>query len=107
MVEGWPQPLRTPADAILFATARELLTNVAKHAHASHVEVALTRADGIARLVVTDDGTGIDPDAVDRSLALGHIGLASRRVRLESMGGSLVLRSADPTGTQAVAEVPV
>ena len=106
-VEQWPAGLRTSADAILFATARELLTNVTKHAGATRTDVTLTRADGVARLVVADDGTGIDADTAERRLAEGHIGLASRRVRLESTGGSLRLSPRSPTGTEAVAEVPI
>jgi len=106
-IRSWPRDTRTTADELLFATARELLTNVVKHARASTVEVSLTLADGVARLVVADDGVGIDPDGAVRRLGEGHIGLASRRIRLESAGGSLRLSARVPTGTEAVAQVPV
>jgi two-component system NarL family sensor kinase len=106
-VTGWPDDLRTTADELLFGTARELLSNVAKHARASSAEVELTRADGVARLVVADDGIGIAADDAARRLAEGHIGLASRRIRLESAGGSLRVLPVAPHGTRAVAELPV
>ena len=106
-VTGWPADLRTSVDPILFATARELLTNVAKHAHATRVDVELSREGDVARLVVADDGIGLAADVAERRLAEGHIGLASRRIRLESLGGSLRLSAGTPSGTRAVAEVRI
>jgi two-component system, NarL family, sensor kinase len=104
---GWPADLRTPVDPLLFATARELLSNVVKHAAAGHVEVTAELDDGTARLVVLDDGTGIDETVLAQRLADGHIGLASRRVRLEAAGGALRVQAREPHGTVAVAELPV
>ena len=106
-VRGWPRDERTSADGLLFATARELLTNVVKHAHASRVDVSLALSDGVARLVVADDGVGLDPAQAARRVGEGHIGLASRRIRLESEGGRLRLEPGDHGGTVAVAEVPL
>jgi two-component system, NarL family, sensor kinase len=104
---GWPADVRTSADPLLFATARELLTNVAKHAAAEHVELTAELADRIARLTVLDDGVGIDETVLAQRLAEGHIGLASRRVRLEAAGGMLRIQPRQPRGTVAVAELPV
>ena len=53
-----------------------------------------------------DDGRGIRPGAIEEQLAHGHMGLTSRRVRLEAAGGSLTLRSAEPSGPVAEVEVP-
>ena len=103
----WPADVRTPADPLLFATARELLTNVVKHAAAEHVEVTAELDNGTARLTVLDDGAGIDETVLAQRLAEGHIGLASRRVRLEAAGGALRVQSREPHGTVAVAELPV
>jgi two-component system NarL family sensor kinase len=105
-VRDWPDDLRTPADALLYRTARELLANVVKHAAAGSVTVALTRTGDRARLTVADDGRGIPDGAVRRSLQLGHIGLASHALRVEAAGGSLTLRPGRPGGTVAVADVP-
>jgi two-component system NarL family sensor kinase len=104
--EQWEESWRTSADALLLATARELLTNVVKHADARMVRVALSWRDGMARLRIADDGRGIRPGEVQQQLAHGHIGLTSRRVRLEAAGGSLTLRAAPPSGTDAEVEVP-
>ena len=104
--ESWGESWRTSADGLLLATARELLTNVVKHAGAHAVDIELSWRDGIARLRIADDGRGIPAGEVERQLALGHIGLTSRRVRLEAAGGSLLLHPGNPAGTVAEVEVP-
>ena len=60
-VTGWPDDLRTSADSLLYATARELLTNVVKHARASSVRVQLQRGGTTASLTVADDGRAPTP----------------------------------------------
>jgi two-component system NarL family sensor kinase len=110
--DGWDDDTRTAADGLLLATARELVTNVAKHAHATHVEVALTLeypagGPSLARLVVIDDGVGLqDTDLVER-LREGHLGLASRRIHVEAAGGTLHVEAVEPHGTRVDARVPV
>ncbi len=108
---GWPPGLRTSVDPLIFATARELLANVAKHASATTVEVTAEFDDGRARLVVVDDGVGLPADVDVEELmrqrqAKGHIGLASRRVRIEGAGGTMSLADHPRGGTVAVVEVP-
>ncbi|WP_238420647.1 sensor histidine kinase [Gordonia sp. 'Campus'] len=108
---GWPPELRTSADPLIFATARELLTNVAKHAAAESVEVTAEFDAGRARLVVVDDGVGLPADVDVEELmrqrqAKGHIGLASRRVRIEGAGGTMSLSDHPNGGTVAIVEVP-
>jgi len=58
-----PAPrLPGPAENTLFRIAQEALINVAKHAHASHVLVRVVAAgDESVRLVIADDGDGLDP----------------------------------------------
>ncbi|SDU71795.1 two-component system, NarL family, sensor kinase [Gordonia westfalica] len=108
---AWPSELRTSADSLLFAAARELLTNVLKHAEADTAEVTAEFDDGVARLVVVDDGVGLPEDVgveelMRRRQAAGHIGLASRRVRIEGVGGTFSLATRPSGGTVAVVEVP-
>ena len=104
--ESWDESWRTSADGLLLAAARELLTNVVKHAGAGAVAIELSWHDGIARLRIADDGRGISAGEVERQLALGHIGLTSRRVRLEAAGGSLFVHPGAMSGTVAEVEVP-
>jgi signal transduction histidine kinase len=94
-------------DQLVFHVARELLNNVAKHAHATHVEVRAWCEDGNVVLEVTDDGVGFD--GVDRLEVLesGHIGLALLEQRVATRGGTLDIGSGPAGGTQARAVVPV
>jgi two-component system NarL family sensor kinase len=105
-VQDWPDDVRSPADALLYRTARELLTNVTKHAGAGSVAVALAHVGDRARLTVTDDGAGIPDGAVQRSLQCGHIGLTSHALRVEAAGGTLTLHPGRAAGTVAVVDVP-
>ena len=105
-LDGWPDGVHTPVDDLLFSAARELLSNVVRHAGASRATVALSLDTSSAILAVTDDGTGIDEGARGRSLANGHIGLHSQALRIEAAGGALhVVRG--PSGTVATVVVPV
>jgi two-component system NarL family sensor kinase len=93
-------------DLVLYSAVRELLSNVAKHAQAQHVWIAMTRGpDGVA-ITVTDDGRGVRPGEPERRLAEGHIGLSSHRLRVEAAGGRLTLEPAVPHGTAARVWIP-
>ena len=100
----WPDGVRTTVDALLFSAARELLSNVVKHAGADSATVALGLYGESARLVVADDGRGIDADARQRGLDDGHIGLHSQTLRVEAAGGTLTI-AGGPSGTVAIVEV--
>jgi len=72
------------------AALREALSNTARHANASQVDVTVdTGPDGMLAVQVTDDGTGIG-DGGRRS------GLRNLAVRAEKLGGELRLEPADP-----------
>jgi two-component system, NarL family, sensor kinase len=103
---AWPNR-PTPVDRLIFDSARELLTNVVKHAHARSVRVTLSRTTNSATLVVADDGSGIDPNRTDSQLQAGHVGLATRRIRVEAAGGALTVSSAPGDGTTVTVSVPL
>lgn len=102
---GWPDDLRTPVDALLFRTARELLANVAEHAKARTATVTVSTVDGKARLVVADDGVGMPERPAEEALGRGHIGLASHTVRIDAAGGRLWAEPGNP-GTVMTVELP-
>ncbi len=84
----------------LLAVLREALSNVARHAHADTVEVAVSVRDGQLDLAVTDDGVGLG-DAV----ASG--GLRNMRHRAEELGGAFAAEAGQPNGTRLSWRVPI
>ena len=94
-------------DELLFSLGRELLTNVARHAGARHVELTVERAGESLVLRCRDDGRGMPPERRGAALAGGHLGLAACTERVEAVGGTLELLSEVGAGTEVRATVPV
>lgn len=92
---------------LLYRAARELLTNIGKHAQATSVWVRLGCIGDRVVLTVSDDGVGFDPAVVARYVADGHVGLGSLLARLEAMGGSMLVDSADGGTRITVTSPPV
>jgi two-component system NarL family sensor kinase len=94
------------ADALILAIARELLTNVARHAKAEEVSLVLRRAGDVLELDVADDGRGIPEGRREEALSEGHIGLASVHERVRSMNGDFTVESS-PAGTRTRTRLPL
>jgi signal transduction histidine kinase/PAS domain-containing protein len=94
-------------DELVIALVRELLTNAARHAAASRVQVAVRLADRAVVLEVADDGAGIPEGRLRAALTEGHIGIASSLQRVEAVGGTLRIGPGPEGGTTAVAVLPV
>ena len=88
------------AEAALYRVAQEALHNALRHAGASGVRVALSKAARRVVLEVSDDGHGFMPEAPSRGL-----GLASMRERASAAGAALTIRSGE-TGTLVRMTVP-
>lgn len=82
-------PQGHPDDVTLYGVARELLNNVARHANAHRVQLELSEQGDVVTLDVRDDGVGMDPSIVSKRLSEGHIGVASHRARIETLGGTV------------------
>ena len=102
----WPDATRSEVDHVLYHAAREITTNVIKHAHAQHLWVELEQADNVARLRISDDGVGISQEKMAQSLQNGHIGMASMRAKVLATGGRFDVRATSP-GTEIEISVPV
>ena len=90
---------RHPREQLLFSAARELLSNVVRHASANELTVRLYDAAGELELGVEDDGQGFSQERLAEQLADGHVGLASQRVRIEAAGGRMDVESVLGEGT--------
>ena len=92
------QHVTDPAQATaLFRIVQESLTNIVRHAEATHVEISLQHdaVDACVTLVVRDDGKGMS-ETGER----GGIGLISMRERASELGGSFSVESATGEGTR-------
>jgi two-component system, NarL family, sensor kinase len=93
-------------DRLVFATARELLINVARHAYATEARVAIERRSEAISVLVDDNGRGMADDARARALMAGHLGLASIQERVEAIGGNMSVESTIGRGTKVTALFP-
>jgi PAS domain S-box-containing protein len=89
---------RLPADTetALYRIAQEALTNVAKHANASVVDIILERRGNNVQLVIEDDGKGFAPSTEQSGQGFGLLGM---RERAALVGAGLEIESTPGTGT--------
>ncbi len=99
--------LRSEVEDALYRVAREVLSNVVRHANASHAQMRLARCGDDVFLVIWDDGTGFSvPSSASKLVRLGHFGIATMRERMEAVGGTLTISSGCGAGTEVHAHVP-
>ena len=89
----------------VYHIGRELLVNAFRHSQASRIEVELDYAPKRFRIVVRDDGCGIDPHVL-RAGREGHWGLPGVRERAERVGARLRVWSRVAAGTEVELSVP-
>jgi len=95
--------LQDPFATTLYRAIQESLTNIAKHAQATDVEVTIARgADGIA-VSVRDNGRGFSLDQPRKSDSFGLIGL---RERVHLLGGTVDIESAPGQGARVTVRIP-
>jgi two-component system, chemotaxis family, CheB/CheR fusion protein len=92
-----PGTLSHEAEVAFYRIAQEALTNVAKHAHASRVDVMLEAGEQFVVLVIEDDGVGFD-HADNRSVERG-VGLLGMRERAGLIGAAFQVESKPGEGT--------
>jgi signal transduction histidine kinase len=88
------------AEVAAYYVVAEALTNAAKHARASRVDVCVDTDDANLRLTITDDGVG----GADSRKGSGLIGLTDR---VEAHGGQLAISSQTGRGTSLLVTIPL
>jgi signal transduction histidine kinase/ligand-binding sensor domain-containing protein len=105
VVSGRPQLLHPLIRDEVYRIGRESLVNAFQHAQAEMVEVELEYLPQNLRIMIRDDGKGIDADVL-RSGRAGHLGLPGMRERAERIGARLSVSSRVGAGTEIVLIVP-
>jgi PAS domain S-box-containing protein len=108
-VHGGEEPIPASGQvcALLYRAVRELLVNVAEHAGANNVDIALDHDEQNIRVSVEDDGRGASPSAHWAERTEEGFGIRSIRERLTKMGGALIIESAEGRGTRVTVVAPV
>jgi two-component system sensor histidine kinase UhpB len=100
--------LLTPqAELALYRIVQEALSNVIRHAAATHAHVRLTHADGVVTATVEDDGRGFPVRRVMSGSGNRGLGLFGMQERASYVGGQVEIQSREGHGTRVLATVPV
>ncbi|MGV2292553.1 response regulator [Trinickia sp. YCB016] len=103
-VRGGEPALNDAHATAVFRIVQASLTNVARHAGASRVDVTLDNDGASLALQIGDDGCGFDPDEAKKGYSYGLLGM-QERARL--IGASLQIDSAPGTGTVVSIHMPL
>jgi len=98
------QSLASEVATSLYRIVQEALTNVARHAAATRIDVSLQQTAEQLTVTITDNGKGFDLARVSDPHAIGLVGM-QERARL--IGGVLVIRSTPNAGASVTVEVPL
>jgi PAS domain S-box-containing protein len=91
----------------LYRVAQEALTNVARHAQASWVEVSIEKLPGRVSMKIKDNGKSFDVESALHANGGRRLGLLGMRERLEMVGGRFEVQSAEGQGSTITAQIPL
>jgi len=106
VILGQARPLVPAVHDQIYWIAREALLNALRHSAASCVEVEIEYLPRKLRVVVRDDGIGIDPEAL-RTARNSHSGLKRILEIAASVGAKVRIRSKQGEGTEAELSLPI
>jgi signal transduction histidine kinase len=91
---------------VLYRVVQEALSNVARHAKASHVSVRILSRKGAVAMEITDNGQGFAVEGALFAKTSKRLGLLGMRERVEMVGGTFCVESAPGQETTIRAEIP-
>src|ERR1035437_70203 len=100
------EQLDTAKRTILYRVAQESLTNVARHAQASRVDVSIQKLRGDVRMEIKDNGKSFDVQGALHVNGSKRLGLLGMRERVEMVDGTFCVESAPGQGTTIRVEIP-
>jgi signal transduction histidine kinase len=105
IVEGRAQWLPPGICDQIYRIGREALANAFRHSEARRIEIEVEYGEKLLRVVVRDNGQGIDPQVL-RTGRDGHWGLAGMRERAQKIGARLEVWTRKGSGTEVELSVP-
>ncbi len=96
--------LDSESSTAVFRVFQETLTNVARHANATQVEVQVEEQEGQLILQVHDNGRGISEEEISGSKSLGLVGMQER---IHLLSGELDIRGVPEQGTTVLVRIPL
>ncbi len=104
---GLEQRLPSELETALYRVIQEALTNVARHAQASRVQLRLERRGTTIVACIRDNGQGFDvAKVISRKAIITGTGLLGMRERISLLGGRLDIHSRPGHGTRLLVEIP-
>ena len=101
------EQLRGDQRTVLYRVAQEALTNVARHAQASRVEVRVRKLNGHVCLEIKDNGKGLPAKRPGPANLKTRLGLLGMRERVTMISGKLTIKSSPGKGTSIRAQIPL
>ncbi|MFZ5896283.1 MAG: sensor histidine kinase [Myxococcota bacterium] len=102
-IHGLGERLPEEIETVVYRIVQEALTNIARHAQATHVSVVLQRTAEHAIVSVEDNGVGFSPNQI----AAGHFGLIGMRERIALCRGTLEIVSSPGEGVSILSRIPL
>jgi signal transduction histidine kinase len=105
--DAFPVQLRSDLLIAAFRIVQEAVSNAVRHADPTRIHIEARYRPGFVELQIQDDGVGFDPSAAVAKHEPGGLGLIGMHQRAQDLGGHVSIHSADRSGTQIVALLPV
>jgi len=102
---GLDQRIENALEISIFRIIQELVTNVIKHAKATHAVIYLTNNDNNLNIMIEDNGVGFNPKQVSKNP--NGLGITSIDKRVEHMDGHFKIESEVGKGTTVIIDIPV
>ncbi|QXP78023.1 MULTISPECIES: sensor histidine kinase [Winogradskyella] len=102
---GLDQRLENAIEILIFRIIQELVTNIIKHARATHAIIHLTNYENNLNIMVEDDGVGFDSKQLSKTTK--GMGISSIDRRVEHLEGQLTIESEINNGTTIIIDIPV
>jgi two-component system NarL family sensor kinase len=103
-ITGLQERLEQTQETVLFRVLQEIVSNIVKHARATHISIQLVKHETEISIMVEDNGVGFDTAAMND---FEGIGLKNIQSRIEFLGGTVYFDSTPGKGTSVSIEVPV